>query len=180
MKHKSLRGPLVFPTGWNDWWTLQTVERVGVCVCARTVWENSNVSCTASVQLPGRPPSPPWAAEREVTEYGTMWNRATAGWQTTSSIVSQAEHELAAKFGCLRNTASEVLWRLSAEEDRQIGVGFSLCSSLLVTWVTYRSDAVKSLPVLLFWSAARGFVRTTQNLVTIHPAVFEIFQCGPR
>ena len=73
---------------------------------------NSNVSCTASVQLPGRPPSPPWAVERDITKYGTMWNQAMIGWQMTPSVVSQAWLRSWLPYTVVTGTRP---WRLSGD-----------------------------------------------------------------
>lgn len=48
------------PQGQREWRASQIVGYIWACVQRE---ENSNVSCTASVQLPERPSSPPWAVE---------------------------------------------------------------------------------------------------------------------
>lgn len=107
-----------------------------VCVCVWALWEtNSNVSCTASVQLPGRLSSPPelWSeTSLSIEQCGTKL-RLAGKWPPM--LYHRCNKGLAAKSCCLRNTASEVLRRLLADGDKLIGVCFSLCYCLLATLV---------------------------------------------
>lgn len=125
------------PQSLKEWWTSHAV---GYIVYMSVCWgeKKCNVSCTASVQLPGRPSSSAWAVERDITKYGTMWSRATTGWQTTPGVVSQAWHQSWRPNPVVTGTRprrfSGDFWRRRIDKRDMC---FCLCSCLYATLGAY-------------------------------------------
>lgn len=126
------------PKGWSECWTSQVAGSMCVCVLLET-----NVHCTASVQLPWRSPyfCPSRAVEREITKYGTMWTQAMIGWKTICGTASRTRERIRVSNPGVTGTRPQRFSRFSdrrglKKSERERAVFFSVFLELFVfLWV---------------------------------------------